>query len=188
LTKKYNLKNENWKQFIIHSNIPEKNEICKQKLMGWDGINYPKIWPVESYLKSESDIICDNCLFLHFVSVASLKIEIHRSKHRIVKQKVRCFKWCLRFQNPTVLGTLKLYKQTRSFKHHELLIYWLMIIDLKRSIDLKRLFDQVLSLSLTWPRYYLLPINQFLIFCYCGYKWWTSENVRAGWQNQPQVL
>ena len=110
------------------------------------------------------------------------------SKHCIVKQKMRCFKWCLRFQNPTVLGTLKLNKQTRSFKHHELLIYWLMIIDLKRSIDLKRLFDQVLSFSLTWPRYYLLPINQFLIFCYCGYKWWTSENVRAAWQNQPQVL
>ena len=29
---------------------------------------------------------------------ASLKIEIHCSKHCIVKQKVRCFKWCLRFE------------------------------------------------------------------------------------------
>ena len=32
---------------------------------------------------------------------------------------MRCFKWCLRFQNPTVLGILKLNKQTRSFKHRK---------------------------------------------------------------------
>ena len=37
-----------------------------------------------------------------------LKIEKHCLKHRIVKQKVRCFKWCFRFQNPKVLHLIKL--------------------------------------------------------------------------------
>ena len=35
------------------------------------------------------------------LKISLLKIEKHRSKHCIVKQTVRCFKWCLRFQNPT---------------------------------------------------------------------------------------
>ena len=61
---------------------------------------------------------------LHFfetAKIASLKIQKHRSKHRIVKQKVRCFKWYLRFQNPTVLGILKLNRQTRNFNKKEYL-------------------------------------------------------------------
>ena len=51
------------------------------------------------------------------LKIASLKIEIHRSKHCIVKQKMRYFLWCLRFQNGpnTVLGILVINKQTWFF-------------------------------------------------------------------------
>ena len=113
-----------WYLFIVNSRNnhwkSHRKNSCYQRryVYNWGDFSFSTLFPSLRHRNNWQDIASMEISDRAWHDKTSSKtsggniFEKHCTKHRIVKQKVRYFKWCVLFQNRTVLGILKLNKQT----------------------------------------------------------------------------